>query len=230
MATTAHGSSSDQRKFNKERKDDAMTQIMTPSKTTTDGQIDKAVASYRALLEKHSKEFGAEAVQTVLGQPEFTNEQFAVFRRRIEAVSNLIVRKVVVDRSRTPQEALDATGRVQYTNREVVDNMPKVVADEAEVVFFKPDLSGRDGHISDDDLEKEFELRGLKPADPIPVAAVNEADPDFADKIPHGTHWRDADGKWCFAAFNRWSVKRVVNVRRDALGWDGSWWFAGVRK
>ena len=207
-----------------------MTQIMIPSKTTTDGQINKAVANYRALLEKHAGEFNAEAVQTVLGQPELADEQFAVFRRRVEAVSNLIVRRVKVNRSRSPQEALDATGRVQYTNRKVVDNMPKAATDEVEIVFFKLDLSGRNGYISDDDLEKEYELRGLKPTDPISVAAANEADPDFADKTPHGTHWKDADGKWNFAMFFHWNVKREVNVDRSGSDWDGRWWFAGVRK
>jgi hypothetical protein len=208
-----------------------MAQIMTPSKTTTDGQIDKAVANYRTLLEKHSKEFSAEAVQAVLGQSEFAGEQFAVFRRRVEAVSNLItVPVVVVNRDRSPQEALAATGFAQYTDREVVKNMPKAPADMAEIVFFKPDLSGRNGYISDDDLEHEYELRGLTPADPISVAAVNEADPDFADRAHHGTHWKDADDKWNFAAFDRWLGKRRVLVNRSDDAWDDCWWFAGVRK
>ena len=200
-----------------------MTQIMTPSKTTTDGQIIKAVANYRALLEKHAGEFDAEAVQTVLGQPEFAKEQLAILRRRVEAVSNIIVRKVKVNRSRSPQEALDATGRVQYTNSKVVGKMPKAEADEVEIVFFKPDLSERNGYISDDDLAHEFERHGFKPVDPISLAA---ADPDFLV----GTHWKDADGKWNFAAFCRWHGKRKVNVDRNDNDWDGYWWFAGVRK
>lgn len=209
-----------------------MTQIMTPSalKTTTAGKIDKAVANYRALLVKHSGEFNIEAVQTVLGQSELAGEQFAVFRRRIEVVSNLIVRRATVNRNRSQQEALDATCRNQYTNRKVVDSMPKGDGEEVEVVFFKPDLSERCGCISDDDLEKEFELRGLKPADPISIAVINEADPAFADEKPHGTHWKNGDGKWCFAAFDLWDVGRRVRVRRGGYGWRDHWWFAGLRK
>lgn len=207
-----------------------MTTIMTPSKMTTAGQIDKAVANYRALLEKHSRDFNTDAVQTVLGQSELAGEQFAVFRRRVETVSNLIVRTVKVNRSRSQQEAIEATGCAQYTDRKVVDAMPKGEGDEVEVVFFKPDLSNRNGHISDDDLEKEFDLRGLKPADPISVAAVNEADPAFADDKPHSTHWKDAKGDWCCATFDRWGGKRKVNVHRRGSGWCGIWWFAGVRK
>ena len=207
-----------------------MTQIMTPSKPTTAGQIDKAVANYRALLEKHAREFNTEAVQTVLGQSELADEQFSVFRRRVETVSDLIVRRVKVNRGRTPQEVLDATHRKQYTDRKVVDSMPKGEGDEVEVVFFKLDLSARNGHISDDDLDKEFELRGLKPADPYSVAAVNVADPAFADEMPHGTHWKNADGKWCFASFGRWGDAREVYVDRHVGDWFGDWWFAGLRK
>jgi hypothetical protein len=155
---------------------------------------------------------------------------FTLFRERAEVLSNLIVRRVRVNRTRTPQETLDATGRKQYTSREVVDGMPKGEGEEVEVVFFKPDLSERNGYISDDDLEKEFELRGLKVADPYSVAAVNEVDPAFADEKPNGTHWKNSDGKWCFAAFHHWHGERRVNVRRSGSGWSDHWWFSGLRK
>lgn len=215
-----------------------MTQIMTPSKTTTNGQITKAIANYRALLEKHAKKFGAEAVQAVLGQSEFADEVFAVFRRRVEAISNLIiVPAVVVDCGRSPQQALDATGRVQYIDRKVVKNMPKAPAALTEIVFFKLDLSKRDGNISDDDLEKEYALRVLESVDPISLAAMNEAAaamneaaPSFADERPNGTHWKNAKGEWCFAAFDHWRGERCVFVSRGDDDWDGRWWFAGVRK
>lgn len=61
---------------------------MTPSKMTK-GQIDKAVANYRAMLEKHSDDFNSEAVQTVLGQSELAEEQFGIFRKRVEVFSTL---------------------------------------------------------------------------------------------------------------------------------------------
>ena len=148
----------------------------------------------------------------------------------VQAASGLVIRRVMVNRNRTQQEALDATTREQYVDRKVVDNMPKGEGEEVEVVFFKPDLSKRNGFISDDDLEKEFELRGLEPADPISVAAVNEADPSFADEKPHGTHWKNADGKWCFATFYCVNDERSVLVNRYDFVWLGSWWFAGRRK
>ena len=226
MTTTAHSSSSDFRGRVNKRKED----IMTPSKPTTDGQIDKAVANYRALLEKHSGEFNTEAVQIVLGQSELAGEQFTIFCRRVEVFSSLFFRRATVKRNRTPQEALDATFRKQYTDRKVVESMPKGEGDEVEVGFFRLDLSKCHDYISDDDLEMEFELRGLKSADPISIAAVNEADHDFADEKPHCTHWKNADGKWCFATFYHWSKERKVDVGLRVYGWDGYWWFAAVRK
>lgn len=205
-----------------------MTQIMTAPEMT-DGQIENAVGKLRDAMRKHRSEITSDVAQQVLGIPNLGMVLFAPFRKRAEALSNLIVRRIRVNRTRSPQEALDATGRAQYTDCKVVDAMPKGEGDEVEVVFFKPDLSERNGFISDDDLEKEFESRGLKPADPISVAAVNEADPAFADEKPHGTHWKDAKGNWCYAAFNRFGVKREVNVYRVDYVWNDDWWFAGVR-
>lgn len=207
-----------------------MTQIMTPSKTTTEGQITKAVGNFRAMLEKHAGEFQAEVVQAVLGDPGLAGEMLAVLRRRVEAISNLIVRKVAVIRNRSAQEALKATGRAQYTTSQVVDAMPNGENTEEEIFLFKLDLSKRNGWISDNDLAKEFDLRGLKPVDPFALAALNEADPAFADGKPNTTHWKDAQGNWCCAVFGRWSVERGVGVYRNGGGWSGNYWFAGVRK
>mgnify|MGYP001584439331 FL=1 len=206
-----------------------MTQIMTAAEMT-DGQIENVVNKLRDAMRKHRSEITSDVAQQVLGVENLGMMMFTPFRERAEAVSNLIVRKIKVNRNRSPQEALDATGCAQYTDRKVVDSMPKGEGDEVEVVFFKLDLSQRNGFISDDDLEKEFELRGLKPADPISVATVNEAYPAFADEKPHGTHWKDAKGNWCYAAFNRWSGERKVDVLRVGSDWYGRWWFAGVRK
>ena len=202
---------------------------MTPSteqqKEMSEGQINKAVASHRALLEKYAPQFDAVAVQQVLGDPEYVAEQVAVLRKRVEAVSGLIVHHVTVNRTRSPQEAIDATGRSKYLTDSVVASMPQGMGDEAEVFFFK---LGR--YISDADLDKEYELRGLKPADPYTLAAVNEADPAFADDHPNSTHWEDVDGKWCYAAFDRLDDERGVDVDRSGGEWGGAWWFAGCRK
>jgi len=147
-----------------------------------------------------------------------------------------IVRRIRVDRTRTPQQALLATGRKYYdvdnnVDMNIVNAMPMGEGEEVEVVFFKLDLSDRGGMILSDELEKEFELRGLKPADPISLAAVNEADPAFADDHPHGTHWKDEkSGEWCHATFYKWiDDERHVDVKCDVYPWCDDWWLAGIR-
>ena len=210
-------------------KDDAMTtKIMTPSvetKTTTEGQITKATANYRAMLEKHAPEFNSEAFQLALGQPETASEMFAVLRKRVEAVSNMVSRRAKVDRNLKPRDALIATGRNLYVDGGVVKAMPKGEGEDSETIFFKV---GR--WVSDDNLEKEFELRGLVPQDPYTLAKVNQDDPALADDKPNGTHWKNKDGNWCFAAFYGWSGGRGVSVDRDGDDWSDRWWFAVRRK
>ncbi len=211
-----------------------MNKTMTPSaesETVTADQINKAVGNFRALLEKHCPEFNKDAVQQALGSKELVPDMFAVFRGYVERFVNMIVRLVSVNRSLTPEQALTATGRKQYTDKDVVAAMPKGTGGEAKVVFFKPDAYAynENGWISDDDLEKQYLLRGLKPADPYSLAKVNEDDPEFADERPNATHWKDSSGKWCYAAFIRWSGDgRVVGVRRDDHDWLDFWWFAGL--
>ena len=147
-----------------------------------------------------------------------------ILRGKIEVITkvvNLIVRIVKPNRNLAPRQALEATGRNLYVNDEVVATMPRGEGEESEVFFFKV---GR--FLNDDNLEKEYDLRGLKPVDPYSLAKVNE-DAAFADDQPNATHWRDKDGKWCFVAFNRW---RRVRCGRNGDDWLDAWWFAGLRK
>lgn len=201
-----------------------MAKTMSASKLITNGQIENLVDKFRAAMRKRRSEITAQAAQQILGVENLGMEIYEVIRKRVEAISDLIVRRVTVDRSQSPQQVLDATGRAQYTDKDVMATMPGGEGAEIEVFFFN---LGR--YISDADLEREYDLRNLKP-DPYAQAAVNEADPAFADEYPNGTHWKDANGKWCFAAFSRWDGKRDVDVYRSDDVWDDSWWFAGVRK
>lgn len=202
-----------------------MAQTVTASAGITDGQIDNAVDKFRSALRKHRGDFGSDAVQQVLGVDNLGMELLTPFRKRVEAVSSMIVRHTKVNRSRFSQVVLDNTGRKQYVDSRVVGPMPRGYGEEVDVHFFKFDR-----FVSDDELDKEYELRGLKAADPYSLAAVNTDDPAFADEHPNGTHWKDADGNWCFAAFSRWGGERHVNVSRRGNDWGVRWWFAGVRK
>lgn len=169
------------------------------AKSMTTSQIDRACELLRAKLTKHASEFSSDAVQTVFGQSELAAEWLAAFRKRVEAISSMIVCRVKTDPTRSPEQVIDVTGRNKYTDGKVVKSMPRGTGEETDVHFFKLGC-----FISDNDLEKEYELRGLRPVDPESLAKVNEDDPAFADSHPNGTHWKDADGKWCFALFGRW--------------------------
>ncbi len=211
-----------------------MTQVVSPSEIPriTPGQVSKFYDVLAAALVKSG--LPSEPTQKVLeSQGGILADEFvASVRKRVDAVSNMIVRRVKVDRTRIPQQVLDATGRKQYTDRKVVDAMPRDGRDEDDVFFFRPDKSvyDKNGLISDNNLAKEYELRGLKP-DPYAQAAVNEADPAFADEKPNGSSWKDAGGNWCYAAFSRWrGDERFVGVSRRGSDWGGGWLFAGVRK
>ncbi|MEK7163428.1 MAG: hypothetical protein AAB775_01825, partial [Patescibacteria group bacterium] len=103
------------------------------------------------------------------GEAELTLKVKSVPTPIQEPIINLIIRIVHPDRNRTPKAVLTATGRKQYTSSDVVAGMPRGTGEEAKVVFFK---LGR--WISDVDLDKEYKSRGLKPADPYSLAAVNE--------------------------------------------------------
>lgn len=209
-------------------RDDAMAKIMTASKPMTDGQIENVVSKLRDALRKHRSEFGSEYVQHVLGVENLGMDLMAPFYKRVEVISNMIIRHIKVDPNRTPQQMLDATGCKQYVDKYVMEAMPmpRSVIEERKVFFFKLDR-----YVSDTDLEEEYKIRGLKPVDPSPLAAVNEADPAFADSHPNATHWRDSSGKWCFISFCRWLGERKVGVDYYSNGgWHSSWWFAGIRK
>ena len=202
-----------------------MAKTMSPSETITAGQIGKIQEILGAALRKSNLQ--SNPTQQVLETQGdvLATELVVVILKRVEAVSNIIIRCVSVNRDHSPQGILDATSRKQYTNSDVVAAMPKGKGGKAEVVFFKL------GHyVSDNDLEKEYELRGLKPADSYSIAAINEVDPTFADEHPNTTHWKDTNGNWCYIGFRRWNDRRYVYVYRRAYNWYDSWWFAGLRK
>jgi len=170
--------------------------------------------------------------------------------------SNVIVRTVTVNRQRTAQEMLDATamstGRRLVVARPAgaVETMPRGEGEKVRVYFFLLEHSerfsqgyqnGAANSISDKNLEIEYELHGLKPADPYSLAAVNEADPAFADKYHCATHWHVEPQNLCgLGPFCEWDALtfgasctgergRAVNVMHSH-SWFNGWWLAGVEK
>ncbi len=196
-----------------------MTEIMSPS---TEGQIDKAVAKYRAMLTKASKDLPSKAVQTVLEMSELASAQSKLFVGIVEAHSKTIVRRATVDRTRSQNDALIATGRKLHLNESVVKTMPSARGDiEAIFVNF-----GRS--VDCDKLDEELSKLGLELiVDPQGLAAINEDDPAFADDHQNGTQWKDTEGRYCYVIFRAW---RGVGVGQSVRCWDGFWWFPCRRK
>jgi hypothetical protein len=199
---------------------------MIASREMTDGQIENVCDKLRAALRKHRAEISSEAAQAAIGVENIGMIMFTSFRQQAEKFSEMIVRRVKVDRSRTPQQALDATDRRQYTDSEVVAQMPRCEGEEVDVYFFS-----LKEHRDVKDIDEMFEERGLKP-DPYAVAAVNEIDPAFSDSHPNGTQWKDNQGRHCFVTFFRWLDERRLHCRRFRLehDWDDCWWLGGVRQ
>lgn len=158
----------------------------------TDGQIDNAVNKLRAAMLKNRNSIGRGVAQEILGMSNVGMILFETFREAAEARDGLISRQVRVNRNRTPQEMLDATGFNQCGYIDFIETMPRGEGDEVEVVFFQPKAweCDRDGNLMQAlDLEKALARRGLVRADPYSVAAVYEADSDFIDNKAVIVHW-----------------------------------------
>lgn len=136
-----------------------------------------------------------------------------------------IIRNIKVNRTLSGKQAVNATGRKKYVTDAVVDAMPSGTEVEMEVhlVPFKR-------YVVATKLDEELAALGYKMIDPIASCAMNEADPELADKYPNGVQWKDASGKFCCAAFDHWLDGRGVSVRQRGSGWHDSWFFPCVRK
>lgn len=122
----------------------------------------------------------------------------------------------------TPQKILDTLTIPKYTDDEVVASMPTDDTDEPLEIFTL------DKYVTDDELEKEYESRGLVVAPPY---ALIKAYKDSQPQKYIATHWKDAKGNWYYIAFSRWhGGERRVHVNRHGSWWGGYWWFVGLRK
>lgn len=202
----------------------------TPSTQTdlgmTEGHIGKINELLAAGLRKARGNFRAPDVQLTLEccGPTIVERFIKSLEELVATTANAIIRTVKVNRNRSPKEMVAALNRTEYTTNSVVRAIPKGEGEDVTVEFFK---LGR--YVSDDALALEYQKRGLTP-DPYAQAAVNEADPAFADKHPNGANWKDEYGNWCFIAFLLLGGRRTVGVGRSSHDWGDFWWFGGVRK
>lgn len=187
-----------------------------------DSQIEEVVN----VLRKHSKEFVQRAVQQALTAREFKQELIAPFRRYC-GVSNTIVRRVNINRSRSQDEVFAATmkGRTHLVNFGVVAEIPGYEDEggEREVTFFKGIPKG--SHYAD-----EYARRGLAPAHPRLVLAVNEDDKAFADSHPNTVEWKTGTGHGYIAFGFSLKLGRFVCIGDFGPDVKLEYWYAGVPK
>lgn len=124
----------------------------------------------------------------------------------------------------TFQQLLDSTGRLQYTDKNVVNSV--IPHELQKIEFFKLDT-----YLSAEELEKEYERRNLTPADPYALALyANDNQNEFDEKKYIATQWKDKNGEFCYLTFDGWYGRRSVHCHRSADGWSDSWFLVGVRK
>lgn len=197
-------------------------EVGTEQLLATGDQVDHV----EGLVEKRLRGLSRDQIQLLI-----TNGgvYIQVYNRMLDEVlsrlTGMIIRRIKPDRTRTPQQVIAATARRQPVNDDVLVTMPMGEGNgEVEMIFFKP---GR--RLTPAELDAEYVARDLEP-DPVAQAAINEADPAFADECPNGTQWKLPGGGWGFLFFSRGFGGRYVYVVRNDDDWHGNWSFGGVRK
>jgi hypothetical protein len=137
---------------------------------------------------------------------------------------DMLVDDFVVDPSAIGMNAIRATRRAFYGDKQVVKAMPRAVTSSGKIFFFQIRQ-----YIPVSQIVGETTKRGLVLADPHTLAAYNKANSDFVTLHPNGTQWIGENGKVCYATFRRSDDKCNVHVSRDDGGWLEGWWFAGFR-
>lgn len=140
-----------------------------------------------------------------------------------------IIRTVRVMRAREPKAMITAVGCAQLTNSTILSSIPRCEGKYVNVEFFNLDKN-----VSPEDILLQYQSRDLTP-DPYAQAAVNEAEPTFAEKYPNLTCWEDERYNLCYLFFTVIDGSRVVLAQQtDSLhggGLPGGYcWYCGVHR
>lgn len=138
--------------------------------------------------------------------------------------SNLVICSVIVNRKRSPKDALNATNRNQYVSTELIDEIPKGEKTELDMFFFYCR-----NKISHEALEEKYEFYNLK-CDPIAQCSHNEVNPGFANTYPNACQWKDSKGNWVNLDFDSFKGELRVGLRQYGVGFAPGYWFGGVPK
>ena len=184
---------------------------MTTKQAVTDDELGKLARKQWELFRRVKEgtlDLGRveEALQGIIEQKDGEDSAF------------ILARYFTIDRSRDPRERLSVANKRVYLPTflpQVVNDMPRGEGEEGVIIFFQV---GR--CVNNKELDREYDLRGLKPADPCSLIQVNEDDPVLSDKYPNVTYWEGGSIVFRHGA---------VNVQGDPVRWKG-WWYAGFCK
>lgn len=120
------------------------------------------------------------------------------------------------------EQAIKATGRTQYIDKDVLKTASKLTGRKIE--FFTVNK-----YFTCKKLEEEYASRNLIPASIEDICRFDVTQKDEMDNKKYvATQWKDKDGNFCYAAFDRWIGGRYVSVHRRVNDWRDGWTFAGV--
>lgn len=148
----------------------------------------------------------------------------------IEIVTGFELLRVKVNRAQTAYEAIDAiSGRYKSIDLPdgILEAAPKNECSFAKKLHFF--TLGREAN--NDEVQQEYEKRGLRPADVWEICAFNAQHSNFATDRPNAVLFWEVDGRCWYVAFGvsddgiRFvAVKYVVDL------WSYDWWFMGLPK
>ena len=210
-----------------------MADTMSPSEITA-GQIGKICEILSAKLRKSGlRNYFIQYLLQNVGEELATDLLQVVKDHVAKATFATTFVRVKVNRQRSPQEALIATGRGSWDD-EIINNMPRGEGEEVDLVIFGTDWRDCWVNHTDEDVAREYEIRGLKPADPYSLSAYHEKNRSGDT----ATHWKDDEGRWCRMIFDdydsehdRWPLDighPTENVYLYRYGINMR--FAGIRK
>ncbi|MBI4155749.1 MAG: hypothetical protein HY507_00775 [Candidatus Zambryskibacteria bacterium] len=116
-----------------------MSKIIAPiTETITLGQIGRASDRFSERCRTNAVSLPRDTVQLVLEDEgdALAQEMFEALRTRVERRSEMVIRHVKMDRTKTPRQMIEALGRTEYITEAVLATMPTEGKDEDDIYFF----------------------------------------------------------------------------------------------
>lgn len=131
--------------------------------------------------------------------------------------------KVKVNRKQTAKQALRGLGYKKYVKESVVKTFKNEGKVNCEIELF---YLGK--YATNKEVEQEYKKRDLVPDFYATVAFLKKNPEILEEKKCIGVNYSDNK----FANFRHWVSFICCKVVVDSCdaGWDGRWWFAGLRK